>query len=222
MIFSLPRRQPDASDVTQGKCSTQSSGFCPAVLLGETFRSVTVLFKARTTDTTAERIAIPKEGGDRRVRWVYPPSPHVLIQDYLLLGETGHVFYTPAVLVRCCDCSLYRRLTSPGTSGRFEQLASGGPFLYRYARDGSSQHLGDDGGPEERGGRLEHVEDFQEPPAHAGVLQGEREHPVHVAVGEARREARLPALDIAHPEVLTRGQKPRPGRCLRELFLEAF
>jgi hypothetical protein len=98
MIFSLPRRLPDASDVTQGRCSMQSSGFCPAVLLGETFRSVTVLSKARTTDTTAERIAIPKEGGDRRVRWVYPPSPHVLIQDYLLLGETGPCFIPPLSL----------------------------------------------------------------------------------------------------------------------------
>jgi len=50
-ISFLPRRPPDASGGTHGRCSTPSSGSCAAVLPGGTFRSVTGHGKAPTTGT---------------------------------------------------------------------------------------------------------------------------------------------------------------------------
>ena len=59
MTFSLLRTLPVASGVTQGRCSTRSSGFCAAVLLGETFQSVTVPGKAPTTGTASGQTTAP-------------------------------------------------------------------------------------------------------------------------------------------------------------------
>ena len=62
VAFSLPRRLPDASDVIQGRCCTRSSGFCAAVLVGETFPGVTSLasayhwYRIWTNDGTFVRI----------------------------------------------------------------------------------------------------------------------------------------------------------------------
>src|SRR5215207_6089281 len=47
-----PRSEPGFSATLLGRCSTRFCGSCAAVLLGETFRSVTAPGKARTTGTT--------------------------------------------------------------------------------------------------------------------------------------------------------------------------
>ncbi|MBA2693846.1 MAG: hypothetical protein H0U65_15365 [Rubrobacter sp.] len=82
------------------------------------------------------------------------------------------------------------------------------------------EHFRRDGRGEERARRREHAKDFEEGVAHAEVAQREFENRVHVPMDEPGRGRRRPALDSAHPEVLSGGERPRRGVDFGELFLE--